>query len=96
LSLTPSWKKGPWEPPRAQPVQPKRFSAGRRVIHAKRPGPRPRPGEEGLDKIIEGEPDKGREMIKKAKKIEPKAVKQLAEEIETDRATAERFVGRAR
>jgi hypothetical protein len=52
--------------------------------------------EEGLDKIIEGEADKGREMIKKAKKIEPKAVKQLAEEIETDRATAERFVGRAR
>jgi hypothetical protein len=52
--------------------------------------------EEGLDKIIEGEADKGREMIEKAKKIEPKAVEQLAEEIETDRATAERFVGRAR
>jgi hypothetical protein len=50
--------------------------------------------EEGLDKIIEGEGDKGREMIEKAKKIEPKAVEQLAEEIETDRAAAERFIGK--
>ena len=50
--------------------------------------------EEGLDKIIEGEADKGRKMIEEAKKIEPKAVEQLAEEIETDRAAAERFIGK--
>jgi hypothetical protein len=50
--------------------------------------------EEGLDKIIEGEADKGRRMIDEAKKIEPRAVEQLAEEIENDRATAERFVGK--
>jgi len=50
--------------------------------------------EEGLDKIIEGDADKGREMIEKAKKIEPKAVEQLAEEIESDRAAAERFIGK--
>ena len=50
--------------------------------------------EEGLDKIIEGDADKGREMIEKAKKIEPKAVEQLAEEIESDRAAAERFTGK--
>lgn len=50
--------------------------------------------EEGLDKIIEGEADKGRRMIEEAKKIEPKAVEELAEEIENDRATAERFTGK--
>jgi hypothetical protein len=50
--------------------------------------------EEGLDKIIEGDANKGREMIEKAKKIEPKAVEQLAEEIEQDKAAAERFIGK--
>jgi hypothetical protein len=50
--------------------------------------------EKVLDKIIEGEADKGRRMIEEAKKIEPKAVEQLAEEIEHDRAAAERFVGK--
>jgi hypothetical protein len=49
--------------------------------------------EKGLDKIIEGEADRGRRMIEEARKIEPKAVEQLADEIENDRAAAERFVG---
>jgi hypothetical protein len=50
--------------------------------------------EKGLDKIIEGEADKGRRMIEEAKKIEPKAVEQLADEIESDRAVVESFVGK--
>jgi hypothetical protein len=50
--------------------------------------------EEGLDKISEGDADKGRRMIEEAKKIEPKAVEELAQEIENDRASAERFTGK--
>jgi predicted transcriptional regulator len=48
--------------------------------------------EKGLDKIIEGDEEKGREMIDEAKKRDPKAVAELAEEVERDRAQAERFV----
>jgi hypothetical protein len=50
--------------------------------------------EEGLDQIVEGDKEKGRKMIDQAKKIDPKAVEELAEEIEKDKENAERFVGK--
>ncbi|MGA8760489.1 MAG: hypothetical protein WB611_30035 [Stellaceae bacterium] len=48
--------------------------------------------EEGLDKIIEGDEQKGRRMIDEAKKRDPKAVEDLAREVERDREQAERFI----
>lgn len=48
--------------------------------------------EEGLDKIIEGDKQTGRRMIDEAKKRDPKAVDDLAEEVERDRDEAERFI----
>jgi hypothetical protein len=48
--------------------------------------------EEGLDRIVEGEEEEGQKMIDQAKKLEPKAVAELAEEIEQDKKNAERFV----
>ncbi len=48
--------------------------------------------EDGLDKIIEGDEEKGRKAIEEAKKRDPKAVEDLAEEIERDREQAERFI----
>lgn len=48
--------------------------------------------EEGLEKIIEGDKEKGRRMIDEAKKRDPKAVDELAEEVEHDREQAERFI----
>jgi predicted transcriptional regulator len=48
--------------------------------------------EEGLEKIIEGDEEKGRRMIDEAKKRDPKAVDELAEEVERDREQAERFI----
>ena len=48
--------------------------------------------EEGLDKLIEGDAEAGEKLIDKAKKIDPKAVEDLAEEVERDKENAERFV----
>jgi uncharacterized protein HemY len=48
--------------------------------------------EEGLDKIVEGDAEAGEKLIDKAKKIDPKAVEDLAEEVERDKENAERFV----
>lgn len=48
--------------------------------------------EEGLDKLIEGDTETGEKLIDKAKKIDPKAVEELAEEVESDKEKAERFV----
>ena len=48
--------------------------------------------EEGLDKIVEGDDEEGQKMIDRAKKLDPKAVEELAEEVEKDRENAERFV----
>jgi hypothetical protein len=48
--------------------------------------------EEGLDKMIEGNEEKGRRMIDEAKKIDPKAVQDLAEEVERDKEQAEHYV----
>lgn len=50
--------------------------------------------EEGLDKIIEGDEARGRELIDEAKKIDPKAVEELAQEVERDKEDADRFVGK--
>jgi reverse gyrase len=48
--------------------------------------------EEGFDMIVEGEDEKGRNLIEHARKIDPKAVEELAEEIERDRESVRRFV----
>jgi predicted transcriptional regulator len=48
--------------------------------------------EEGLDKIIEGDEEKGRQMIDEAQKRDPKAVEELAEEVDRDREQAEHFI----
>ncbi|HJU20228.1 MAG TPA: hypothetical protein VJ770_27565 [Stellaceae bacterium] len=48
--------------------------------------------EEGLDKMVEGDKEKGRRLIDEAKKIDPQAVDDLAEEVEHDREEAEHFV----
>ena len=49
--------------------------------------------EEGLDRLVEGD-EKGRELIEKAKKLDPEAVVELAEEIERDKERANRFIRR--
>lgn len=48
--------------------------------------------EEGLDKLIEGDKEEGEKLIDQAKKIDPKAVEDLAEEVEHDKENADRFV----
>jgi len=48
--------------------------------------------EEGLDKIVEGDMEKGKTMIDQARKIDPKAVDELADEVERDKEEAERFI----
>jgi predicted transcriptional regulator len=48
--------------------------------------------EEGLDKIVEGDKEAGEKLIDEAKKIDPKAVEELAEEVERDKQNAERFI----
>ena len=50
--------------------------------------------EEGLDKIVEGDTEAGEKLIDKAKKIDPKAIEELAEEVERDKENAERFVNK--
>ena len=51
--------------------------------------------EEGFDKIVEGDTETGEKLIDKAKKIDPKAVEELAEEVERDKENAERFVNKS-
>ena len=51
-------------------------------------------GEEGLDKLIEGDTEAGEKLIDKAKQIDPKAVEELAEKVERDKENAERFVNK--
>ena len=50
--------------------------------------------EEGLEKIIEGDEEKGRRLIDEAKRRDPKAVEDLAEEVERDREQAEHFINK--
>ena len=49
--------------------------------------------EEGLDRLVEGD-EKGKALIEKAKKLDPDAVAELAEEVERDKEQAERFTGK--
>jgi hypothetical protein len=49
---------------------------------------------EGLDKLIEGDTETGEKPIDKAKQIDPKAVEELAEEINATRNNAERLVSK--
>jgi uncharacterized protein HemY len=51
--------------------------------------------EEGLDKLVEGDTETGEKLIDKAKKIDPKAVEELADEVERDKEKAERFVNKS-
>jgi hypothetical protein len=51
--------------------------------------------EEGLDKLIEGDTKAGAKLIDKAKKIDPKGVEELAEEVEREKDNADRFVDKA-
>lgn len=46
--------------------------------------------EEGLDKLIGGDPS-GKQLIDRAKKLDPGAVDELAREVERDKEQAERF-----
>jgi predicted transcriptional regulator len=50
--------------------------------------------EEGLDKLVEGDTEAGEKLIDEAKKIDPKAVDELAEEVERDKENAERFINK--
>lgn len=50
--------------------------------------------EQGLDKVVEGDRQKGRQLIEEAKKLDPKAVDEIAEEVERERDQAENFIGR--
>ena len=50
--------------------------------------------DQGLDKIVEGDEETGQKLIDEAKKIDPKAVEELAEEVERDNENAKRFVGK--
>jgi len=48
--------------------------------------------EEGFNMIVEGEDEVGRKLIEHARQIDPKAVEELAEEIERDTDSVARFV----
>jgi hypothetical protein len=50
--------------------------------------------EEGLDKLIEGD-KAGEKLIDKARKLDPSALDELAEEVEHDRELAEQHSTRA-
>ena len=51
--------------------------------------------EEGLDKLIEGDKETGEKLIDQAKKMDPKAVEELADEVERDKENAKRFVNKS-
>jgi predicted transcriptional regulator len=46
--------------------------------------------EEGLDRLFDGD-ETGKELIEQAKKLDPAAVAELAEEVEREKEQAERF-----
>jgi hypothetical protein len=48
--------------------------------------------EEGLDRLVDGDKN-GKQLIEKAKKLDPQAVAELAKEVERDKEQAERFTG---
>jgi uncharacterized protein HemY len=82
------------EPLRRTSVRPKEPAAcGERHMENKRERAHDI-AEEGLDKIIEGDKESGEKLIDRAKKIDPKAIEELAQEVERDKETADRFVGK--
>ncbi|MBV9862371.1 MAG: hypothetical protein JO267_09515 [Alphaproteobacteria bacterium] len=48
--------------------------------------------EEGLDKLVDGDEATGRKLIDKAKKLDPSALDELAEEVEHDKEIAEKHI----
>jgi uncharacterized protein HemY len=51
--------------------------------------------EEGLDKLIEGDTEAGEKLIDQAKKVDPKGVEELAEEVDRDKEKADWFVDKS-
>ena len=47
---------------------------------------------EGLDKVVEGDVEGAKSMLDRVRKIDPKVVDELANEVERDREKAERFI----
>jgi hypothetical protein len=84
------------EPGSREPVQPEgnRLDPGGAPVENKRERAHDI-AEEGLDKLIEGDKEAGEKLIDQAKKIDPKAVAELAEEVERDKEDAERFGGKS-
>jgi len=84
------------EPGSTEPVQPKenRLNPGDGPVENKRERAHDI-AEEGLDKLIEGDEKTGEKLIDEAKKIDPKAVEELAEEVEREKEDAERFVNKS-
>ncbi|MBV8888885.1 MAG: hypothetical protein JO305_04380 [Alphaproteobacteria bacterium] len=50
--------------------------------------------EEALDRAAEGDEHAARELVEKAKKLDPAAVEEVAEEVERDRELAEQAAGK--
>jgi hypothetical protein len=48
--------------------------------------------EKGLNKVVDGDVEGGESMIDRARKFDPKAVDELAQEVECEREKAERFI----
>lgn len=48
--------------------------------------------EEGLDKAVEGDVEEGKALIDQARKIDPKAVDELADEVQREKEKAEQFI----
>jgi len=47
--------------------------------------------EQGLDKMVEGNRKEGEKLVEEARKLDPKAVQEVASEVEEDRQQAEKF-----
>jgi hypothetical protein len=47
--------------------------------------------EQGLEKVIEGERKEGEKLVEEARKLDPEAVQEVAQEVEEDRQQAEKF-----
>jgi predicted transcriptional regulator len=84
-----------WNRLRNGPVQPKGSGFTQEKTHGENTKERAHDiAEEGLDKLVEGDTEAGEKLIDEAKKIDPKAVEELAEEVERDKENAKRFVNK--
>jgi hypothetical protein len=82
------------EPPSNRPLQPKGTVLFGRRAHGTREHAHDI-AEEGLNRVVEGDTETGGKLIDKAKQIDPKAVEELAEEVERDKENTERFVNKS-